>query len=236
MEAHEIFATSTKPWSAPEIRDRHNACYDRRKIRGSCFGCTAQLGLATESHARLSPSLLRCCRQTYLAARLIPFSANTLSFTNPYEFQSYCIFGKSLVDKKSLIRRLHLDIIIRNRWEEEGWDLTFRAIAGDLKSLQHIYIDIEQNPYELRHLSEWRFKEPAESSFLGGLRELRESNLSFVTVTISDFHILHSVSEGWERWMAQYRWTMTQKQGWAGYVKKILLRETNQDLAIGEGI
>ena len=138
------------------------------------------------------------------------------------------------MDKKRLIRRLHLDIIIRNDWEEEGWDLAFRAIAENLKSLQHIYIEIEQNPYEISDLWKWKSEDPAESSFLVGLRELRESSLSFVTVTISDFQILHSVQEQWERWMSESRWTMTKKQVWAAHVKQVLLQKNDQENA-GEG-
>lgn len=132
--------------------------------------------------------------------------------------------------RKLAIRRLHLDLSISMEGGEESWNWAFDAIAENLKYLQHVFIDIEQLPFADENLKEWQFQEPAESSFLGSLRRLRDLRLRTVTVTISDYHILHSgmmnltAEDGRE-----YRWTMAQKQKWAGYIRRYLLRQEEQE-------
>ena len=195
----------------------------------------------TELHVGSSHAILRCCRQTYEEARSIPFSANTWSFKDPCDLRNICepFFGTNphtIFDQKLAIRRLHLDIVICDELDEAIWNETFRDITSCFELVQYIYIDIEQRPYSDGMIRKWQFKNPAESSFLNGLMKLRESNLRFVSVTISDPHILHSRSERLATENGKYQWTMARKQVWAQHVEKALLRRNDQELAIGEGI
>lgn len=177
MDAHKIFTTSEEPWSPSEISDRHNVCYDSKRIFRSCSECHAHLGLMTELHVGFNHAILRCCRQTYEEARLIPFSANTWSFTDPFDFGDFyntsSMYPQSAVYAKPAIRRLHLDIIIRNDYAEPCWKGAFGETARYLKSLQYIYIDIEQLlPYSRYSFNKWQFKNPTEIPLFIGLMNL----------------------------------------------------------------
>ena len=226
MEAHEIFAASTEPWSAPEIKDRHSTCDDGQTVWRSCYECTAQIGPTTALHAGLSLSILRCCRQIYQEARLLTLSANTWSFACPYDFLVYWSFGNSIpftVDKMLAICQLHLHIIIHDKFDMENWGEVFRQIARNFKSLRYFYINIEQLHLEHQHFKKWQ--ERTEDSFWGSLMELGQLDLRFVAVTISDFHLLHSCFGSEKAKISEYRWTMAQKQECARDVEKVLLRK-----------
>lgn len=128
-----------------------------------------------------------------------------------------------------MIHRVHLDLIILVEEQERAWNSAFRVMSKHLKSLQYVYIDIEQRPWEDSLLKRWQFEEPVESSFLGKLGKLRELELRDMIVTISDHHILHSGLDSTAEEMEKYRLTMAQKQKWAGYVKRVLLRQEDQE-------
>ena len=229
-EAYEIFAASTEPWLVADICDRHNACYDVRAMYRDCPYCQDQLSPATESQTGLSLVLLRCCRQIYREARLIVFSANTLSFTS---LPGALNFWISDAKAKFAIRRVHLDLMLHYDYEDMSW--VFSAIAEDFKSLQHLSISIEQRPFEDSDLKQWQFEEPVESSSLRGLRKLRDLKLRTVTITVSDPHILHSGRKDFTAEDGrQYRWTMAQKQQWAEYMRRVLLRQEATRPAFGD--
>lgn len=237
IKTQEIFSTSEESWFSTAIEERHTACpgtpakyyhgiYHRKKD-------STQLDLA----------LLSCCRQIYQEARPISFSTNTFSFTDAWgsDSISHSIFFSGIipltrVETQLFIRRLHLDIVIHLELDEESWNQRFRDIAKEFKSLQHFYIGIAQNPIEYSYVKTWQFKTPAECSFLGDLKTLRDLRLMTVTVTISDPHNFFSC---WPMLTAenerQYRWTMSQKQEWAGYIRRVLLRQEDQEPATEEG-
>ncbi len=202
-----------------------------------CPGCPNQLNHATESHAGFSLVLLRCCRQIYQEARLIVFSANTWSFTCPVKalvFFDLMVKPKIPIEAKFVIRRLHLDLMVRSDSLEEDWGWFFSEIAENLKSLHHLSISIDQRPSVGWCLKQWQFEEPVESSFLRSLWNSRDLELRTVTITVSDPHILHlgrkifTAEDG-----RQYRWTMAQKQEWAEYMRRVLLRQEDPRPAIG---
>ena len=129
------------------------------------------------------------------------------------------------------IRSLHLDLIISNDADEQKWSMAFATISKDFKSLQHIYINIDQRPKEVEYLTQWSFEQPAECSFLRRLRTLRHLKLKTVTIIISDRHILHrdrmSSAAG-----SSYRWTMSQKQVWAEYIERVLIHQEEEEQPI----
>ena len=239
MEAHNIFAAAKGSWNSADTIDRHHTCHNKSLINRSCFQCPNNIGPSTEPHAGLDVALLRCCRQTYHETHLLPFLANILSFTNSWSLWLSWTLGtisQVPVVTRFLIRRLHLDILIRYGCEEKYWNEILCEIAQKLKSLAFLYIDIEQRPSDYSHLKEWQFKEPAGSSFLVGLRELRGLRLKIVTVTVADHHILHTTRENLTAGKGrQYRWTMAQKQEWAAHIRRVLLRLEDKEPVAGEG-
>ena len=235
-QAHGHFFASKEPWSSVDIRNRHLACYGSRSTELFCFECDNLSDQTTQPHVRLNLTLLRCCRQIYQDALPTIFSANTISFVCPTvcHFQFYC-FSRPIsglpLEIGFLIRRLHLGIMVCTKLEEQRWIKSLERVTRDFKSLQYLYIDIEQHPYEIGCLEEWCFEDPAKSSFLGGLRMLRDLKLRAVTVTISDCPV-SPTREG----SVFNRWTMMQKQVWAAYVMRLLLRQEDQNPTTGEGI
>ena len=231
-EAQRIFAASKETWYSSNIETRHEICYPR-SCRDSCSQCHKQDDDANESYAQLSLAFLRCCRQMYQEACSAIFSKSTFSFTNSSDLVLFLLRSKSHI--KVAIRSLHLDLIISDVVDEQTWNTAFPFMSKDLKSLQHIYINIDQRPKEVEHLTQWSFEQPAECSFLGCLRTLRHFKLKTVTIIISDRHILHgyrlsTVAE------LPYRWTMLQKQEWADYIRGVLLHERGQNPATGQAV
>lgn len=235
--AYEIFATSSEPWFAEQIRNRHNACCDVKALNRKCFGCPEQSNITTEPQVTLSLALLRCCRQVYQETLVIIFSTNTWSFTQSWELGSFlyvCLNTRSLIETSFAIRRLHLDLIIRIDGDQKYWNQVFREIVEHLKFLQHFYVDIEHRPMENATLKLLEFKEPGRNPFLKDLLKLKMLPLKTVTVTVCDHHILHSMFASTTERVKDVRWTMAQKQEWAGYVRRVLLRQEDQEPASEE--
>ncbi len=227
-DAHKVFVASKGPWFSADLTDRHSYCNDGRTFQSRCLRFPDQF-VESKSYARLNLALLSCCRQIYLEAHLIAVSANTWSFTKPWDFRIFYL--ESLIFpliplKTDLIRCLHLNITISTESDEFCWNETFKLIARRLKSLQHLYLDIDQRPDPGPLLKKWHFEKPAESSFLEGLRRLKKLSLRTVTVTVSDSQILVWWPSSWEgEGIRLFRWTMVQKQEWAGYITRVLLRQ-----------
>ena len=164
----------------------------------------------------------------YEEARSTIFAKSTFSFT--YSVDLSLFFGlKSHVEFG--IRSLHLNLIVSTFSEERSWNLAFATIVRDIKSLQHIYINLELRPGIDSYLAQWRFKQPEDCSALSRLRKLRHLRLKTVTVIVSDRHILHKGFPGGDD--EADRWTMLQKQEWAGYTKRVLLNQKEQKSAMG---
>ena len=143
----------------------------------------------------------------------------------------------ALVRVETFIRRLHLDIVVDVEIEEKGWNHSFCYIAGACKSLRHFHVDIEQRPFDIQTLKEWHFQDPADCTFLKDLPVLRVLKLRSVTVTVADYHILHSAEvKLWTEDERQYRWSLVQKQEWAAYMTRVLLHQEGRGHAAVEGI
>ena len=167
----------------------------------------------------------------YQEARPIIFSNITFSFM---DFSDFVLFYYSTGRQTmSDIRSLHLDIIINSDFEEQMWNNSFERFARDMRSLQHFYININQYPEDGQQLSKWKFKEPVECSFLEGLRSLIHLKLRTATVIIYGYHLSHCPLSSQEN--GAERRTMLEKQEWAGYTKRVLLhQEEEQHPTMGE--
>ena len=165
----------------------------------------------------------------YEEARSTIFAKSTFSFSCGIDLRLF-LGPKSHIE--FAIRSLHLDVVVSSLIEEQLWNFAFDNIFGDIKSLQHIYINLELRPGIDSYLTQWRFKQPEECSALSSLRNLRHLRLKTVTVIISDCHILHKVFPGAPD--EAERWTMLHKQEWARYTKQVLLHQEEQQPAMGE--
>ncbi len=215
-EAHKRFVASKVSTCSPDPVYRHNDCWGP-----PCRSLYARLNLA----------LLSCCRQIYLEAHPIFISANTWSITMSWVFKMFYLESQippllceGLKLKTDLIRSLHISITISTESDETCWNESFELIAQHLISLQHLYLDIDQRPDPGPLLKKWRFEKPAESPFLEGLRRLGDPKLRTVTVNVSDSGIFYWLPQIWMgEDVNQFRWTLMQKQEWAGYITRVLL-------------
>lgn len=230
-EAERTFAASTEPWFSTDIESRHVTC-DPPSFRDRCFRCDKKNEIATESYAQLSLAFLRCCRQMYQEARSVVFSKSTFSFTDSND--PVLFFSGSRSHIRFAICSLHLDLIVRYISDEQRWNRALVNISKDFKSLQHVYMNIDQHPKEVEYLTQWKFKQPAECSFLRRLRTLRHLKLKTVTIIISDCHCDRMSTEG-EAGIS-HRWTMMQKQEWAEYIRRVILHQKGQKSANGQAV
>ena len=233
-EAERIFAASTEPWFSTGIESRHKTCYPPY-FRDGCFRCDKKKEIATESYAQLSLAFLRCCRQMYQEARSVVFSKSTFSFT--YSSDLPLFFSGLRSHTQFAIRSLHLDLVVSNILDEKWWNRAFAHISKNFKSLQHIYINIDQRPEMVGYLTQWKFEQLAECSLLRRLRTLRHLKLKTVTIIISDCHILHcdEISAEGEAEMS-HRWTMMHKQEWAENIRRVLLHQKGEKSATGQTV
>ena len=227
-EAQNIFAESKEPWSAEELMDRHELCYDVQTIFRDCYRCGSRSDLVYEPHFVLDLALPTCCRQIYHEAHSLTYSANIWSFTIPLNYKALRVGTSSaLVGALSFsLHRLHLDIMVDGWWVENSWNYSFRYISRAFRCLRHFYVDIDQRPHDTSTLMSWYFQKPADCTFLKGLLVLRNLKLRSVTVTVADNHILHCIKGNVRNEdPRQYRWSLVQKQEWAAYVTRLLLRQ-----------
>ena len=207
-----MFAASKGPCVDPS---RHYLCFENQK----------ELRFE-ELQIRLNFALPCCCRQLYQETRSAIFSANTWSFNHFLDLECFYIIGAIPVitwDINILVRRLHLDISISNEHDEHRWDRAFLDMSRTIRSLQDLHLDIDQYAPHGRFPEEWKFKNPAECSFLAGVRKLRDLRLSVVTVIVSGIDPPCARSE-------EYTWTMAQRQEWAGYISRFLLRQEDREM------
>ena len=151
--------------------NRHRTCYSARKLLRNCPQCLSLPDDDYEPHSRLEIALSTCCRQIHQDTSSLIFSVNTWSFTDPWRLNFFHLDFPHV--ESFCIRRMHLDIIVRYDWEEENWKNLFHTISQDFKSLQYLYIDIEQRPDENHYLKQWHFKTAPECTFLKDLQKLR---------------------------------------------------------------
>ena len=222
-EAYESFANSKDPWSAVELMNRHERCYDEETISRGCSGCATQSDHVHEPQFGLSLALPTSCRQIYHEAQPLSHLANTVSFTTPVHNWHWSIADRPLAD---FLHSMHLDIMVNTVIEERSWNYSFQYIAEHFKSLSDFHIDIEQCPQYPDILERWHFQNPADCSFINDLRVLRDLQLRIVTVTVADGQIPYWEKENlWTEDETKYRWSMAQKQEWAAYMTRVLLRE-----------
>ena len=227
-EAQEIFAKSKELWSASEFMNRHELCYNLKMIFRGFYDRAIESGHVYEPHFGLDLALLTCCRKFYHDAHSLIYSTNTFSFTFPLRYRNVWVHDTfpDTVRMDTFIHRLHLDIIVDYEVVERDWNHSFRYIAGAFRSLRYFHVDIEQRPIDIHTLRKWHFKKPADCTLLKDLSALRVLKLRTLTVTVADDHVLHSVGEELlAEDQGQYRWSMAQKQEWAAYMTRVLLRQ-----------
>ena len=238
-EAQNIFAKSEGIWSAVELMDRHELCYDVKSIYQDCECFARQNDHVYEPHLGLDVALPTCCRQIYQDVHSLIYSASTWSFRLPPAYHALRV-NKDSVSRRAqffFVHRLHLDILVDDRIDEIKWNSSFGHIAAAFKSLRYFYADIESRSMEIHTLKKWHFQNPADCTFLQDLSALRVLKLRAVAITVADDHILHCItSKSYKNKVRQYRWSMAQKQAWAAYIMRVLLRQKEPKYVVGEKI
>lgn len=209
--------------------DRHHLCHD--EVFRHCRRCYSHSDHPMNGpRSRLDLALTSCCRQIHQETCPVILSANTWSFTDTPTLWFFCLYPGLIFKNTFWIRRLHLQIQISDDFDEPPWNKAFDDIALTLKSLQYLYIHIDLQPYGKSARKKWRFKEPPQTTLLERLLKLRGLRLKIATVIVSDDHFGHvGINELTPERERHYRWTIKQKQEWAKYVMRVLLRQQDQE-------
>ena len=101
----------------------------------------------------------RTCRQAYHEARNAFYTTNIFRLHDPRVGR---LFLQRISDYSLTLRSVHLNICINTRGDEHQWDHTLHQLAEDFKTVQNLYIDLEEHPRNMRR------------TFLKGLLELKK--------------------------------------------------------------
>ena len=229
LEAQKIFDASQAVWYAPETADRHMGCRCHTRLLQDCALCRPYSKYFGSRSGTLETNVLRCCRQMYQEAKLVPYYANTFSFASA---MSLCRFCQHIPEPyKTTIRSLHVNLIVfvggpRRR---SDWEMAFETVATSLTGLKQLHINMELCPgkEDIPHENQG----PVEESYImNHILLLSRLDLKLVTVVLSDSHFTHEwYGTRMDEREARERWTLAQKQEWSGYVRKTLLHDQDQE-------
>lgn len=230
-EAYELFVASEGPWSSTDVMNRHHPCHDERKVFRHCRQCYSHSDHPVNGpRSRLNLALTSCCRQIHQETCPLILSTNTWSFSDTPTLWFFCHYPGLMFKKTFWIRRLHLHIEISDVFNEPPWNQAFDDITLTLKSLQYLYIHINLQSFGKCALEKWRSKEPPQTTLLKRLLRLRNLRLRVATVIVSDASFGHvGMKELTLEEEKHYRWTTRQKQEWAAYVTRVLLRQEDRE-------
>lgn len=228
MEAQQKFDTSEAVWYASETADRHLRCGAQITYKYGCPTCTSHTEDWSFPTKTLETNVLRCCRQIYLEAKLVPYYANTFSFGSAISLSKFC----RLVPEgcRSVIRNLHVDlqIFLDEYYTTQDWLMAFESVTASLKALQRLFITIELLPRQgfLRP----EYLPGVERSWMSHFLQAGKLNLKVATVVLFDSHFTHDWSDyEIETRETRERWTLAQKQEWSRYLRNALLHYENRN-------
>jgi len=218
LEAYKKFKVSDQhpgsgpPYSIGNCEDRHSTCEH-------------------ELWSKLSPTILRTCRQIYREARLVPYHANTFSFTSADTLDQ---FVTSLIPVQKLaIRSLHLDMMFDDEYDRREYNECLKnTVVEGLPRLRDVHLCLELRFDGDLHL----LKDMAENKdkWIYGLLALQMLPLQTVTVVISDAGFPDQLTHdyGAEEHAAlekEYRWTADAKKEFAEDIRRRLLKPRDEE-------
>ena len=165
--------------------------------------------------------MLHACRQIYNEARIIPYSANTLSFDTPRTLRAFIhLLIQHRLNVSLAIRSLHIDLAHINH-DLHGWTQAFNSVTQHMTLLDTVYINVDQKPNWSRS-ADAEQKEIAMSLVLDCLAVLGKTPAKSTMIVVSDRFlssrtsaVLVSANASW----ITHRWTITEKRLWVERVR-----------------
>lgn len=158
----------------------------------------------------LPVTLLKTCRQVYHEARNVFYSVNVFRVGDP----GLCnLFLRRIGDFNLVLRKVHLNICVLKRNDERQWDNTLHNLAENVKTVQHVYILVRENPWEDQAYETHRHS-PAvgNTPFLKGLLELKKLPLKTFELSVYECSPRRYIGNSHP---AIYTWTPDQRRAWA---------------------
>lgn len=195
----------------------HNPHWDRILL-STCLRIHCNMPYYCLPDTELLVGFLRTCRQAYHEARNVFYTANIFRIGDPIRGRT---FLQRISDYNLVLRSIHLTIHIFMRNDERQWNSTLHQLAENFKTVQNLYIDIEQDlwsdeaDYHTGRYSPALGKRP----FLKGLLELNKLPLKTfeICVDTGSPRVYHLAQAG------DYTWTWDQKRAWAQSMKSAIL-------------
>ena len=135
----------------------------------------------------LDLSLLLSCRRLYHGAKDALYGKVTFSFAWPETLRRFLYdLQQASPSNTLLIRRLHLDMTVRCKSDEDEWNAPLRLVSEKLTSLKTISVGIDQKfPYdEATAFGSYKNPNKEGNTFLRALRELEELPLTTGTIAV----------------------------------------------------
>lgn len=170
---------------------------------------------------KLNLGFLRASRQIHEEASILPYTKNTFSFDDGSILRTFMVqFNENMPH----IRAIRVQI--ERRYSRIGgpWMKTLIQAASNFKSLKQLHVSLY---FESEQDCHFVVPPDKENRLVIGLKAFASLGLRSVTVVVSDVEgcggyagaeqYASSVNEG------TGRWTMGQKQEWAGHMRNLLL-------------
>ena len=215
-EAQASFYASTSPWFDEVCANRHEACCSTKLFR-DLSGCI--WGRLT-----LDLRFLRTCRQIYDAAMSICYTTNIFSFGS---LRVFMMFGKT-VSWVPRIRSLRLRVQCVNNGSEPASSEALKQALGNFTGVKSIHIDLEQVFFDNTRTYDKKVEENSllTQQLLGfGGKALKAAAVIISDARFCDSNFLErtQVSQDDERSLRRRRWTLTEKQEYAHFLRNALL-------------
>lgn len=223
QQVYEDFSTAVGFWNPPLFKVERQIGSTRAQISKSSASVyqhehclEMRTGGLLLGHPSLRLSLLRVCRQVYNEARLVPISRNTFAFEDPHLLRRF-IDSISSIHRRAF-RSVQLDMMLDSARIERAWNsAVFFVLVPHLRNLRNVDICIDLDDYHTL-LPDDRHIDPQDSAWMSDFLCLRHLPLKSATVIIRDKDSSYTV------WRDNTRWTLTQKQRWATFIKNRILR------------
>ncbi|KAL9137531.1 MAG: hypothetical protein Q9175_001248 [Cornicularia normoerica] len=176
--------------------------------------------------AKYGSGLFLACHSTCYEGTLTLFRTNTLFFRSPQLLWKF--INSTHHAPITAIRRIQLDIGVRNEQDEYVWNKALGLVAKKFTGLREISVCVYQ---QSRYDDFWKihpdYTNPATAGgrFLNNIYKLRRRSIKEVSILIADGLARDRSRQASTRARRQgeSRWTPAQKQEWATHVKAVIL-------------
>ena len=197
---------------------RHQNLHHERIRLGTCLRAHCDNPYYYLPEVMLPVPFLRTCRQMYHEARNVFYTANVFRIGDP---KLGGLFLQRISDYGLALRSVHLNICVAKRNDERQWDNTLHELAENIKTVQHLYIDVKGHLWNGHGEPNSLRTNPSlgKRPFLKGLLALKKLPLKTFEICVDAGHprFHHLVLPG------DYTWTPEQMQAWAQSIQSAVL-------------